>query len=251
MPAARPYLSVIIPMYNEEQRLAATVRAVVAYLEEHRPSFEVLLVDDGSTDGSVALAHSLAAELPNLAVITHPRNLGKGASVQDGLREAQGEYLLYMDADHSTNIAELRQLPRLIARGADVMVSSRYVPGSRITSKQPWQRVVVSRVANFVIRLFAVPGIHDTQNGFKILRGTAARDILPHLLLRRWAFDVELLYVARRLGYRVVEFPVTWHHTPGSKLNIGRDLRNTVGEFWKFIWNRLRGRYPKRLRARD
>ncbi|MDP2587421.1 MAG: glycosyltransferase family 2 protein [bacterium] len=240
-----PYsLSIIIPAYNEARRLPQTLRDVVTYLAEHAASFEVLVVDDGSTDGTVKLVQEASKRWPQIRLIQNDGNQGKGASVQHGMRLARGDFIVYMDADHSTNINELYKLPALLKHGGDVFVSSRYVYGSDIQQHQPWQRVVISRVSNMVIRVFAVPGIRDTQNGFKIVRGTAASKIAPHLLLKRWAFDVEFLYVARALGFRLVEFPVTWHNTTGSKLNVARDLRNTVGEFWTFIWNRLRSKYP-------
>jgi len=244
-----PYLSVIIPTYNEARRLPETLRAVHAYLQKNAARFEIIVVDDGSGDGTPALAKQLAEQLSSTRVLARDRNLGKGASVQEGLRAAHGDYLVYMDADHSTDISELDTLPSLIKRGMDVGVSSRYVAGSSVTVRQPWLRVLVSRIANFVIRIFAVRGIHDTQNGFKILRAEVAHAVLPHLLLRRWAFDVELLYVARRMGYRLIEFPVTWHNVAGSKLNVGRDIRNTAGEFVRFIWNRITRRYPRGPRS--
>lgn len=237
-------LSVVIPTYNEEKRLPSTLNAVSYYLDAHYPDHEILVVDDGSRDRTVTVAEEFSRMHPRVKVIANRQNRGKGAVVQQGLREARGEWRLYMDADHSTDISELTHLEPLAESKAAVLVSSRYLPASKITGKQPWVRVVVSRISNILIRIFAVRGIHDTQNGFKLLRADAAEAVLPYLLLRRWAFDVELLFVARRLNFVIREFPVAWKNAAGSKLSVVHDMRNTAGEFARFLWNRLRGRYP-------
>ncbi|MFH0830948.1 MAG: dolichyl-phosphate beta-glucosyltransferase [Parcubacteria group bacterium] len=241
-------ISVIIPTYNEVKRLPATLPAVYEYLTNNVRDFEILVVDDGSSDSTAAWARSFSATHAGIKVLPNKENRGKGAVAQQGLAAARGEYRLYLDADHSTNIRELAQLPRLVPTGAEVFIGSRYVAGSQIAIKQPWQRVLVSRIANALIRLLAVPGIHDTQNGFKIFSARAARAVLPYLHLRGWAFDIELLFVARRLGFKLYEFPITWKNDFGSKLSIARDIKKTGCEFAIFLFNRLRRRYPKKSR---
>lgn len=240
-------VSVVLPAYNEAQRLPATLRAVHRFLEEHLGAADVIVVDDGSTDGTADVAEALARELPGVRVLRNSSNRGKGAVVRQGLAAAHGDYLLFMDADHSTDIAELSALPDLLERKpqADIFVSSRYLPESRVEVRQPPLRVLVSRISNLVIRTLAVPGIRDTQNGFKIFSRQAFTAVAPHLTIDRWGFDVEMLLVARRLGFRIVEFPITWRNSSDSRLQLGRDLRRTSADFLRILSNRARGRYPR------
>jgi len=245
-------ISVVLPAYNEAKRLPSTLRAVHRYLEEHLDTPDIVVVDDGSTDGTAEVAEAIAHELPGIRVIRNAQNRGKGAVVRQGLAAARGDYLLFMDADHSTDISELAALPDLLEREprADVFVSSRYLPTSRVEVRQPASRVFVSRVSNLVIRTLAVPGIRDTQNGFKIFSREAFAAVAPYLTIDRWGFDVEMLLVARRLGYRIVEFPITWRNSSDSRLQLGRDLRRTSADFVHILSNRLRGRYPRRAAMR-
>lgn len=239
-------LSVVIPAYNEAKRLPETVRAVNAWLAVKQPDSEIIVVDDGSNDHTVALVRSLQKELPRLVLIVNERNRGKGAVVRQGLLAAKGQLRLFMDADHSTRIEEIAQV---LARAneADVFVSSRYMRGSNVLVRQPWTRVLVSRVSNLVIRML-VSGIHDTQNGFKVYRAEVIAAIAPYLTIERWAFDVEMLYAARRAGFRILEFPVTWRNSADSRLNLVRDLSRTGREYLVLVRNVLRGRYPRSAR---
>jgi dolichyl-phosphate beta-glucosyltransferase len=238
-------ISVVIPAYNEAARLPNTLRDVHAFLTENVKDFEILVVDDGSRDETVAMVKKIASELSNIRVIENAKNQGKGAVVRQGLKAARGEYRVFMDADHSTNINELSKLPVMSTTGAHVYVSSRYLPGSRVVISQPRQRVMVSRISNILIRMLVVPGVRDTQNGFKIFKAAVINDIAPWLTVQRWAFDVEMLYLARRFGYKIVEFPVTWHNSVDSKVDLSRDLKRTAGEFWQLLKNIVGGRYPK------
>jgi dolichyl-phosphate beta-glucosyltransferase len=238
-------ISVVIPAYNEAARLPKTLREVHAFLAANVKDFEILVVDDGSRDGTVAIAKKIADELSNIRVIENAANQGKGAVVRQGLQAARGEYRVFMDADHSTNINELHKLPIMSTTGAHVYVSSRYLPGSHVAVSQPRQRVMVSRISNMLIRTLAVPGVRDTQNGFKIFKAEVVNDIAPWLTIRRWAFDVEMLYLAQRFGYKIIEFPVTWHNSEDSRLDLSRDLKRTAAEFWQLLKNIIGGRYPR------
>ena len=237
----KPKISVVIPAYNEAGRLPATLRDVSSFMEQHVRSYEILVVDDGSTDQTVKVVRNLANVLPNVRLIESEKNGGKGAAVRRGLREATGDYRLFMDADHSTHISEIAKLPFLVERG-DVFVSSRYVAGANVEKTQPLLRIIVSRIANVVIRTL-IPDVRDTQNGFKIYSAAAVNIIEPQLTLDRWAFDVEMLYLAQRFGFDIVEFPVNWRNSTDSRLHVARDLKNTAREFAMLYRNILFNRY--------
>jgi dolichyl-phosphate beta-glucosyltransferase len=236
-------LSVIIPAYNEAARLPQTLLDVRAYLTSAGIPFEICVIDDGSSDDTGNVVQELGSKIPELTYERLARNRGKGFAVRYGLARAKGSYRLFMDADHSTRINEIEKIIPLLTRG-DIFVSSRYVKGSHVVIPQSKARIMVSRIANRFIRVL-VPGVRDTQNGFKVFSASAAQKVVPYLRLNRWAFDVEMLYVARRLKLRIVEFPIEWRNARGSKLNVRRDLVNTAGEFAMLLSNTIRGRYPR------
>ena len=238
-------VSVVIPAFNESGRLPQTLRDVHAWLQNSVEHFEIIIVDDGSTDDTREVVVNLARQLSNIILITNPRNRGKGAVVRQGLRQASGEIICYMDADHSTHIKELLPAADLIAHGADVAVGSRYLAGSRIMRRQPSHRVLVSRLANLFIRAWLVPGILDTQNGFKVFIRLAIKKTLPYLSVNGWAFDVELLFVSRRLGQKIVEFPVTWQNDKASRLRVIKAVLGGCRELTHIMIRRIQGGYPR------
>jgi len=224
----RPYLSIIIPAKDEEKRLPATLERVLAYLAAQPYSYEVVVVDDGSTDDTRGVVERFATLDPAVRLFSYGVNRGKGYAVRHGMLEAQGDYLLMCDADLSTPIEEVEKLFAALDGGAEIAIGSRALQGSHLIVRQPPLRELIGRCFNLAVRLLAVPGIHDTQCGFKLFRRTAARDIFARLTIDHWCFDVEALLVARKLAYPVSEIPVTWVNEANSKVNVLRDFVRTV-----------------------
>ncbi len=221
VPLSTPFLSIIIPAHNEEQRLPDTLEEVVAFLAQQPYTAEVLVVENGSSDRTLEIAQGFAARLPNLRVLVE-QGRGKGLAVRRGMQEAYGEYRFICDADLSMPIGEVNrfippQLPNL-----DIAIASREAPGA-VRYNEPPYRHHVGRLFNTMVRLLALPGLQDTQCGFKCFRGKVAEEVFPLQTIDGWTFDVEVLFVARRRGYHIVELPIPWYYYPNSKVRVMRD----------------------------
>jgi dolichyl-phosphate beta-glucosyltransferase len=201
---------------------------VVAYLDQQPFTSEVLVVDDGSTDDTATIARQYAGEHAIVRILRYETNRGKGHAVRVGMKAANGQLMLLCDADLSTPIEEFEKLAPFIDEGYDVVIGSRALPESELRVHQPWLRERLGRTFNLLVRLLGVRGFADTQCGFKLFTGRAARDIFPKLFTDRWAFDVEALLVARYMGYRIIEVPVVWVNAPGTKVNVVRDAAGTL-----------------------
>jgi dolichyl-phosphate beta-glucosyltransferase len=212
----RPELSVVVPAYNEAARLPPTVQRVEAFLAG-RPH-EIVIVDDGSTDGTVEAARAVART--GLVVLRNEGNRGKGYSVRRGMRAARGARRLMTDADLSTPIEELARLEKALDAGHDVAIGSRALEGARIEVRQPWYREGMGRLFNVFVRALVLPGLRDTQCGFKLFTGEAADAVFAAARLDGFSFDVESLFIARRLGYRVAELPVTWRNDAATRVGL-------------------------------
>ena len=221
--ASQPEISVVIPAYNEARGIAASLRQVADYFQSRELAGEIIVVDDGSSDGTEERARALVLPGVSVQVLVNEANQGKGYSVRRGLLAARGRYVGFTDADMSTPIAELDKVRAALAGGADVVIGSRGLAASHIATHQPWWRERAGRLFGAFVRSVLLPGIADSQCGFKFFTQAAAQDILPRQQLSRWAFDVELLYLARRLGYRISEVPVRWINDPDSKVKMLRD----------------------------
>jgi glycosyltransferase involved in cell wall biosynthesis len=235
-------LSIIIPAYNEGERLGASLAAITGYLARFDWGFcEVLVVDDGSSDRTA----SVAAEFCRTRVLRNPGNRGKGYSVRHGMLQAAGDWLLFSDADLSTPIEEVEKLLKAAENeGAQIAIGSRAVNRSLIGVRQPLMRETSGRVFNLLVR--AVTGLPflDTQCGFKLFEARAARDIFSRQKLDGFGFDVEVLTIARALGYRAAEVPVRWNDAPGSKVTWAGGL-TAFADLLRVRWNLLRGKYGK------
>ena len=228
-------LSVVIPAYNEALRLRPTLRKVVDYLRGQGLGYEVLVVDDGSTDATAAVAEEFAGD--GVRVLRQPENRGKGAVLRVGVLASRGGQVLLVDADLSTPIEDLERLrPHL--QEAEVVLGSRAVAGSDITLHQPVYREMMGRTFNLIIRLLGVRGLRDTQCGFKLLDGEVARRLFQELRIERFAYDVELVWLARRHGYRVVEVGVHWADSSSSRVN---PMTDSLRMFWDVLALRWRG----------
>jgi dolichyl-phosphate beta-glucosyltransferase len=216
-------VSVIIPAYNEEQRIAPTLERVSGYLGNRGLDYEILVVDDGSTDGTPAVVRAWSGKEPALRLLTNGVNMGKGASVRNGILASAGEQCLISDADLSTPIEEMEKLRDALDEGCDVAIGSRGLREAVITLRQPWYREYMGKSFNLLVKLLLFRGIEDTQCGFKLFRADAARNIFSRCRMSGFSFDVEALFLAGKMGYRVREVPVRWKNSPASKVRIPRD----------------------------
>ncbi len=214
-------LTIVIPAYNEENRLGATLERTAAYFAG-RPQWrvDVLVVDDGSTDGTAELVAKWQRGSLCVRLLGHETNQGKGWAVRTGMLAATGAYVLFMDADGSTDIGELEKLAEALEAGADIAIGSRDVSGSEIRQRQPIVRETMGKAFSFISRVIAVPDIEDTTCGFKLFRKEAVKPLFGRQVVRGWAFDVEILFLAVRLGYSVAEIPVGWTDSPDTKVNL-------------------------------
>jgi len=240
------HLSIVIPAYNEERRLPKTLSAIRSFLKKKPFAYEVVVVSDGSTDGTVPLMRRLKRRYPYLRVIENEANRGKGAVVRDGVLASRGRYILVADADNATPIEELDKLISLINK-FPIVFGSRHKPGAKIMVKQGFWRVILSRVSNLLIRWLLIPGIYDTQCGFKLFEAGAAKNIFPLATIDRFGWDFEVLAIARELGYSFFEQPITWYNDPESKVRAGRDSLRTLQDLLKVRFNMLKGRYYQPL----
>jgi len=215
-------LSIVIPAYNEEARLPATlIEAHHWLLTRHGPeSFEILVVDDGSTDATCATVRDMMISMPELELIEQPENRGKGAAVRRGMLEATGDIRLFMDADHSTHVNEAEKVVPAIANGADVVVASRQHPESDIDQHQSWLREHMGKSFNMLMRSMVGLDMQDTQCGFKAFTARAAEAIFSRQKLEGFSFDVEILFLAHKLGFKTVEIPVRWVNEPNSRVRM-------------------------------
>ena len=237
------HLSVVIPAFEEAARLGSTLEQVRGYLDSQSFDSEVVVVVDGGRDGTLALVRAAAADWPALRVLHHDTNRGKGYSVRRGMLSARGRYLLFSDADLSTPIPEVARLMAALEAGSDIAIGSRALAESDVRVRQAWWRQSMGRVFNHIVRRVAVPGIRDTQCGFKCFRRDAGRRIFTRQRATRFSFDVEVLWIARTLGYRVVEVPVTWVNNPSSRVHPVTDSLRMLVDLARLRYNDLRGLY--------
>lgn len=235
----------MVPAYNEERRLPATLDRIVAYFHGIGCSFEVIVVDDGSCDGTRAVAAAAATRHPEIRLLGYAQNRGKGAAVKTGMLAAEGLWLLFSDADLSTPIEDLVLLRSAASAGAHVVIGSRAVATPVRTVEEPWQRWLMGRTFNLLVRNLALPGFSDTQCGFKLFSRPAALQIFPRVCLDGFGFDVEALYLARYLGFDVAEVPVRWQYVPGSKVHPWRDSARMCGDLVRIRLNSARGMYTR------
>lgn len=229
--------SVVIPAFNEARRLPRYLEEVVAYFDGRRESYEVIVVDDGSTDETVVLVTRAVSRHPRVRVLGLGRNEGKGAAVRHGMLAAQGQLRLFADADGATPITEVKRLEPALAAGAEVVIGSRAMADPAVCVVAHLHRMAAGRVFNWMVARLGLAGIADSQCGFKLFRGRVAEDLFARLQTAGFGFDVELLLLARAAGYRTVEVPVNWTDQPGSKVGV---LSHGPGMAWEILRARWR-----------
>ena len=217
--APAPVLSVVIPCYNEELRLPPTIEQVERYLDTEGIEYELILVDDGSSDGTRKVMDAAAARHPRVRVEALPRNRGKGRALAKGVEAARGDQILLTDADLSTPINELPKLQAALARGAGVAIASRALRGSRVEVSQPVYRVLMGKAFNLVVQAVLLPGLWDTQCGFKLFRADVGHSVFSALITDGFGYDPEVLYRARKQGVTIAEVPVVWRNSAPTKVS--------------------------------
>jgi len=244
---SRLQLSVVIPVYNEEKRVGATLADGFSFLRARKIAAEILVVDDGSRDATLRVVEPYRRKSNarlSLRVLKHEANRGKGAAVRTGMAASHGLHAVYMDADNSTPLSEYAKLRPLLDR-YDVAVGSRAVDRSQVELHQPFYREFMGRTFNLMVQALAVPGIKDTQCGFKAFRGDVARKVFPLQTIDRFGFDPEVLFIARRLGYSLAEVQVKWINSPDSKVNVVRDSTRMFFDLLRIRRNALQGLYGR------
>ena len=242
----KPFLSIGIPAHNEEVRLPATLQQVAEFTAKQDYLIEVIVVENGSRDRTLQIAQEFVRGFPQLRVL-HSKLSGKGRAVRMGMLAAHGEYRFMCDADFSMPGEEINRFLPPVLDGYDIAIASREAPGA-VRYDEPAYRHFVGRIYNTMIRVLALPGLNDTQCGFKCFRGSAAEVLFPQQTLTGWSFDVEVLFIARRLGYRIVEIPIPWYFNAGSKIRVWHDSLSMGTDLLKIRANALRGRYGPKIR---
>lgn len=216
------HLSVIIPAYNEERRIKITLEAVFNYLSRQNYSWEVIVVSDGSKDRTVEIVTEFISNKPGIILIANTKNNGKGYAVRQGVLQAEGQFRLFTDADNSTSIEQIEKFwPYLLEEDYDIVIGSIELAGAEIHEQSQWYRRILGKYSKYIIRIIAgLWDIHDTQRGFKIFTAKAANSIFPRAKIDRFGFDVEILALAKKIGYKVKEIPVVWNNPGDSKVNL-------------------------------
>lgn len=237
----KPFLSIIIPAHNEENRLPRTLEEIFSFLEKQNYPSQVIVVENGSSDKTLEIANDFAKKYPSLTVI-HEEHSGKGSAIRRGALAAQGEYRFICDADLSMPIDDLPKFLPPAVEHFDIAIGSREAPGS-IRYNEPSYRHIGGRAINLVIRALILPGLNDTQCGFKCFRAETTIELFQKQTLTGWSFDIELLYLARRKKLRIREIPIRWRFDPDSKVSALRDALRMIGDIFRIRLNQLRGVY--------
>jgi dolichyl-phosphate beta-glucosyltransferase len=231
-----PFLSVIVPAYNEAERIPLTLLDMDKRLSEATFSYEILVINDGSKDKTAEIVEKMAKTIPHLVLINNEKNQGKGGVVRDGMLAAKGQYRIFTDADNSTSIEQFEKMLPFFADGYEVVIGSRAVKGAHLEPAQPFYRRILGRVSNLIIQAVNLPGIWDTQCGFKAFTAEAAERIFPLTKINGWGFDIEALALARSLGYRIKEVPVHWVNDAASHVKLSAYLKVFVENVKIRVW---------------
>ncbi len=239
-----PYLSLIIPAHNEEKRLAKTLEQAEAFLSAQPYTSEIIVVENGSTDRTAEIAKDFAASSKRVSVLEE-KLPGKGHAVRTGMLAACGAYRLMADADLSMPITEIPRFLSVELDSFDIVIGSREAPGA-IRYDEPEYRHLGGRAVNLMIRLFALPGLHDTQCGFKLFNARAADHLFRLQTIKGWSFDIEVLYIARMHEYRIYELPIQWYYDPDTKLRPVKDAMTMMADIVRIRSNARSGQYNRK-----
>ena len=246
---AKPYLSVIIPAYNEAERITSTLFDIDKFLSQAEYSYEIIVVNDASKDNTAVVVDKLMPVIKNLHLIDNAENKGKGGVVAQGMMSAKGNIRLFMDADNSTQIEEFAKLQPFFKEGYKVVIGSRAISGASVELYQPLLKRILGRAGNLFIRIMAVPNVKDTQCGFKAFTEDAAERIFSRLTITRWGFDVEVLAIAKLLGYKIKEVGITWtndtrsHVKASAYLKVLLEVIKIRFNLWRKVYHRASDDY--------
>ena len=238
-----PFLSLIFPAHNEESRLPATLEQTAEFLMKQAYPSEIVVVENGSSDRTLEIARAFAAKTPGMVVI-HEEARGKGLAVRRGMLEAHGAYCMFLDVDLSMPVAEVNRFFPPALGGVDVAIASREAPGA-VRYDEPVQRHIVGRIFNFLVQLAALPGVQDSQCGFKCFTAEAAQELFRRMTITGWSFDVEILFIARKRGYKIAEVPIPWTYDPQTKMRVLSSSLKMFADLWAIRRNGWRGAYDR------
>ncbi len=239
-----PYLSVVIPAYNEEKHISNTIISINKYLSQQNYPFEIIVVNDGSKDRTAKIVRELVSTIYNLKFIDDEKNQGKGAVVRQGMLAASGLFRLYLDADNAVSIDHLEKFWPYLKQGYDIIIGSIEVPGAVKIEEYAGYRKILGKLSKYLIRLMTIWEIHDTQRAFKLFPAEAAEKIFSRQTIKRWGFDIEILVIAKKLGYKIKELPVRWVNPASGKVTL-MSYFNTLKELIQIKWNSIRGKYAR------
>jgi dolichyl-phosphate beta-glucosyltransferase len=240
---AKPQISVVIPAFNEQSRLPRYLDQIFCYLDQRAIDYEVIVVDDGSSDATVPMLQEMMRSNPRLQIVSFPENRGKGAAVRAGMLQGTGRLRLFADADGATPIAELERLELAVSGGAEVAVASRALHDRSTRVRGSVHRKIMGTVFNLMVQALAVPGIYDTQCGFKLFTERAVNQTFPLQTINDFGFDVEILFLARKWNLGITEVPVSWVDVPGTKVRLWRDSWRMLYDILTVRKNDLHCRY--------
>lgn len=238
------HLSVVIPAYNEEKRISNTLLEIDRYLTKQDYSYEIVVVNDGSTDKTAQVVNKFTNLVKNLKLIDNKENHGKGWVTRQGMLEAQGEYRIYVDADNAISMEQIESFWPYLDQGYNLIIGSIEVEGSKIEEHAAWYRRIVGKWSKYLIRLLTIWEIHDTQRAFKLFPAKVAQEVFSRQTIERWGFDIEILVIAKKLGYKIKELPVTWINPGESKVTL-KSYWRTLKELFKIKWNLIKGKYDR------
>lgn len=237
------FLSIIIPAYNEEKRLLPTLNKICAYLSNQGFPYEIIVVDDGSTDDTLQMVRNFASSEENVVILVNGQNSGKGYSVKKGMLSARGKYVFFTDADLSTPIEEIEKCLPYLKNGYDVVIGSRSLPESDITIHQPWYREKMGKIFNSMVNMVLVKGIIDTQCGFKGFKKEVVKTVFSRCGIDGFSFDVEALYLSRKFNFKIKEIPIRWENSALSKVNPARHSLQMFRDLFRIKIKDLKGCY--------
>lgn len=239
---AKPYLSVVIPARNEAERISDMLFDVDKYLSQVEYSYEIIVVNDGSKDNTAIVVDKLISVIKNLRLIDNIENKGKGGATKQGMLDARGEFRIFLDADNAISIDQIENFWPYLKNGYDIVIGSIELKGSRAEQTAAWYRQILGKISKYIVRILAIWEIHDTQRAFKLFPAHVAERVFSRQTINRWGFDIEILIIAKKLGYKIKEIPVSWINPGGGTLRL-KDYLNTFKELLKIKWNLWRGKY--------